>query len=341
MKIWNREDGTENASRTVLEVLNAIRRKLPHDQRQRTKVLSISVDDAWHSCEIELELTPCVVLLVHYGPDHDDQDDDWDVDVEALDVDGAASIVATWVAYYTGMNLDKLADRVVTAQRRLQIISEGWSARGIPVELVDLKIVRARSFWCHQFIPVIARYRTLDDHLDMAIFEVEADSLNEILDEYGSKQISTERAQAKRTLDAIGAHGWIDKLALNAIRLDHDVSEFLQSGGLYRAHHFAPPQLVVLDGHVRASGCDENARHFSWHHDTVKIMERSLPETILHSLPGRPITDVVEHPILTPNLSITRAWVEREYGEQNLMIEFKQPRFLFNRNTGRFWADVS
>ncbi|MCD1623482.1 hypothetical protein [Citromicrobium bathyomarinum] len=341
MKNWNADDGKENAPRRVLDLLDAIEGELSRDQWRRTKVLSIFIDDADHSCEVELELAPYVVLLVYYGPDHDDWDDGWDHDTETLDVVGAAGLVAGWVDYYTEMSLAKLADRMVTTQRRLQILSERWSSQGNPVEFVDLKIVRARSFLCHQFIPVIARYRALDDHLNMAIREVQADSLNEILDTYAFDALSPERAEAARTLAGLGAHGWIDKLAINAIRLEHDVADFLKSGKLYRAHHFAPPQLIVFDGHVRASGWDEGSRNFSWRYDTVKVMEKSLPEAILHSLRGQPITDVIEHPILTPELTITRAWVEREYDWQNLMIEFKQPRFLFNRSTGRVWAEDS
>ena len=175
MKIWNRRDGEKNPSKTVVELLDAIERKLPTEQRQRTRVLSISIDEAWHSCEVEVELTPCVVLLVYYGPDPDDGEDDWDHDVEDLDVVSAANLIAFWIGYYTDMNFNKLAKRIVTAQRRLEIISHRWSAGGTPVEFDNLKIVRARSWTVEQSIPVRVRYRSLNHHLEMANFEVEAD----------------------------------------------------------------------------------------------------------------------------------------------------------------------
>ena len=101
------------------------------------------------------------------------------------------------------------------------------------------------------------------------------------------------------------------------------------------------PQLTALDGHIRTCGRDENNKNFSWRYNKMIIRDKTLPATILQSLPGRPITAVFEHPILSSDLIITRAWVEHDDGEYNLMIEFEQPRFLFNRDTCRVWPEES
>ncbi|MEQ5786269.1 hypothetical protein J3454_00015 [Erythrobacter sp. NFXS35] len=356
MTVWHSKDGRHSASQSALTVLDAIERKQCSIEGRQPKVLSIAIDEEQLSCDVELELVPCVVLLVRFSTEEvgyeeeeeededeeeDDEDkDDCDYDAETRFADRVAYLVSFWVSFGVDMRLEELADRIETTRWRLKIMSERWSANGIPVELEDLRILRTSTWYFHQQTPVIARYRTLNQHLEMESFELEEDSLNDLLDQYGARGIPFERAQVKQTLAALGAHGWIDKLAINAIKLDYDLAEFLRSGLLYQSDHYgARPSLSTFDGHVRAHGWDEDTRAFSWRYDTVKIRNMVLPVTILLRLPGRSITEVIEHPLFTPDLIISDAWVEDEYGEQSLMIRFDQPRFLFCKEAGRVWEE--
>ncbi|WP_420606488.1 hypothetical protein [Novosphingopyxis sp.] len=336
---WHCKDGRESASTTVLSMLDAIENSLSAEHRLRPRVLSILLHDEESLCEVELELIPDVVLLVQFGFDWDDEYLEFDEYVEPLGVDSVAYLVSYWARYEANMRLQETADRMVTTRRRLEIISERLTAQGTPMEFVDLRILRTRTFSINKQLPVITRYRTLDHHLEMEIFETESGSLSQALEEYCVVGYLKYRAALRDKFSALGAHGYIDRLAVNSIELNHNLSDFIKSGGIRKSSGQSGLPIENGDGHVRFLGWKQSSGLFLCNRNTIIIKNRSLPETILNLLPGRPITDLVEHPVLTPDLIITCAWVENRNGSPNLKIEFDQPRFLFCRNTGRIWRE--
>ncbi len=61
------------------------------------------------------------------------------------------------------------------------------------------------------------------------------------------------------------------------------------------------------------------------------------PETVLLKCVGRPITDLLVHAYLSPEMIITHARNVITPSEKHFSIEFTQPLYYFCSASGRYW----
>ena len=141
------------------------------------------------------------------------------------------------------------------------------------------------------------------------------------------------RTQTKARLKSHGADGFIDLIALNLL-LFGDSAKAQTENYLPKLRESDLHQdLKVKCGRIYLEAIDSADVCLIWHDGRVEILDLEIPSTLCDSLPGKPITDLIEHPFLTPEVIIKDLWCIQNYSR----ITFKQPCFFFSRKTGRFW----
>jgi len=96
--------------------------------------------------------------------------------------------------------------------------------------------------------------------------------------------------------------------------------------------------IFAEDGHLQCHGSDPSNCYVTWNRDTVTLRGRTLHEAALALLPGRPVTDLIEHHILSRNMIVTEAVNNFQYGGGSIYVTIEQPRRLFCGRSGRVWS---
>ena len=341
MRTWFPENGRSGAAQIALSVFDQVNREFANCKEPQPKVLSITLNDGdvRRTCEIEVELAKDVVILVRYGATDDDEEEDWYDDPEQHDVAKIVYLLLYWTVALEPEELGELSDRLRAAKTRMAKALLDWSTLGCPLELLDIRPIRTSVHYCHDKTKTMVRFWTLDNELQRAVAELEVDDLSELtahtLEIEADK--AGERQKTKSFLESHGAHGTIDQLAVNMIALHHDVGEVLRSGNLNAYPASKDSIYLCEDGHVSCIGSSPSSPPVSWYDNVVHVKGITLPEATLVASPGRPITSVIGHKVLSSNMIVTRAYVDADWREPMLVIEFEQPRLLFCRHTGRVW----
>lgn len=343
MRTWYPENGRSDAPRIALAVFDETNRQFAQLGGPQPKILSIRLDetDVRRICEIEVELANDVVTLVRYGATDDEDELDWDDDPEMLDVDKIVYLILYWTVGIKHGELTDFSNSLQAAQRRLEQAFLDWSTRGCPLELIDLRLVRTRIHHLNGKIGIIARFWNLNNELRRAVDELEADDIAALTSGQFRRSAAKagERQRIKTFLKSLGAHGTIDQIAVNTIALHHNVAEVLRSRDFNVYPALENPIYLCEDGHVSCIAASPSRPSISWYDNVVHVNGVTLPEAVLFSLPGRPITSVIDHRVLSSNMIVTRAHVDTDSPEPVLVIEFEQPRLLFCRYTGRVWEE--
>lgn len=341
MRTWFPENGRSGAAQIALAVFDEVNREFAKHEGSQPKVLSITLDDddVRRICEIEVELAKDLVILVRYCATDDDEEEDWYDDPEQHDVAKIVYLVLYWTVALEPEELGELSDRLRAAKKRMAKALLDWSTLGCPLELLDIRPIRTRVDYCPDKTKTIARFWTLDNELQRAVAELEVDDLSELTGHRFEIEAdkAAERQKTKSFLESCGAHGTIDQLAVNTIALHYDVGEALRSRNLDAYTSSENPVYLWENGHVSCIGSSPSKPPVSWYGHVVHVEGITLPEATLASLPGRPITSVIGHKVLSSNMIVTRADVDTDWPEPILVIEFEQPRLLFCRHTGQVW----
>lgn len=62
-----------------------------------------------------------------------------------------------------------------------------------------------------------------------------------------------------------------------------------------------------------------------------------MPESVLVAAIGKPVSQLFEHPYLTPDMIVEDASCSQEDGESTLWVRFRQRTHLFCSVSGRQW----
>lgn len=345
VRTWFPENGRSGAAQIALSVFDQVNREFANCEEPQPKVLSITLNDkdVRRTCEVEVELAKDVVILVRYGATDDDEEEVWHNDPEQHDVAEIVYLVLYWTVALKPKELRGLSARLRAARSRLEKALFDWSTLGCPLELFDIRPIGTRLHYGGNRIEVMVRFWTLDNELQRGVAELEVNDFPELTGHRFEIEADKagERQKTKSFLESHGAHGSIDQLAVNMIALHHDVGEVMRSGNLNAYPASKDSIYLCEDGHVSCIGSSPSSPPVSWYDNVVHVEGITLPEATLVSLPGRPITNVVRHRVLSSNMIVTRAYVETDWPKPMLVIEFEQPRLLFCRHTGRVWEEPS
>lgn len=337
VSIWHREYGRQSASDLALEILDDIERKLVAFSDPRPIVWSIRIGAGLrdlHDFEVEVELAPGAILAVRYQS----------VDEESRDPD-ALENQASSVAFHVGEGVKDLAAFGIGALadvlhdlrvRTRKALARCW-ADGIYETLVDIRIVYTEYWLPRDGVTFEITFRCLDDKLRPTIGTLEITDPDCLEAELASSRQALRFAR-KAELARQGADGWVDQLVLNAAAQYGDVAKILR-GELSGAPLWLSQALTIwtTDGHVRCHGWDASNPNFRWNRNSIEILGRSAPDTVLTAMRGQPITQLVEHPVLSNDMVISHAYAKFEFDIHSIHAEFEQPRRLFCGASGRVW----
>ena len=339
MSVWYRQYGSSRASKHTLAILGRIESYLTAVAGPCPPVTSVRIGAGpgdQHDFEVEVELAAGVTLAVRYQ-----SVDEEARDPGALEDQGGAVawLVAESVKEFMGHGAPALADVLHDLRLRTRRTLACWWAEGIHATLEDIRSVRAEHAGPDDDLAVEARLRHLDDRLRPAIRALEAATPDLLGAQIEScKPEMARRSNARAELARHGADGWVDQLALNAIAQRDEVGPALRMIASGRPYGLSEELTVfVRAGHVRCHGWDEVNPSFSWNRDSVIIHGKSVPAVALTALVGRPVSHLVEHPVLSDDMIVTEATARHEYGLHSVRADFEQPRRLFCSASGRVW----
>lgn len=339
-RVWHREHGRGHASIGTLAMLDSIETKLLAFDDPRPCVTSIRIGAGLrdeYDYEVEVELAPGATLAVRYQlVDEDGRDPD-----SLDDSSGAVAWhVAKSVEEFMACGAASLAGQIHGLRLGVRRILAGWWAEGTHVTLVDIRFVRTDHVGRDDAMTVEVRLQDLNDRLRPAIVALQAKRPEHLEGTIAAWRPGiSARFAARAELALQGADGWVDQLVVNAIALQGDdvgtVLRMIASGQPYGLSQ----ELTVFmyDGHVQCHGRDAAHPDFSWNRSSVTIYGESPPDTVLVALNGRPISCLVEHPVLSDDMIITHASAISEFGVHSVTADFEQPRLLFCSASGRVW----
>ena len=257
----------------------------------------------------------------------------WDtVGCDAASIGAAAADVAR---HYISFGADQLADRLHELRMQVRKRLAAVSTIGGGPRLISLRLTGGDWLHSDEF-KVILRVECLDSYLFPDIEELQFDDLPTLgaeLDHWG--QDAAGSYALRHALVREGATGTIDLLTLNAVANFGDVSSTLRALGRgimpWASNHM---ELFGEGGNLWSYGTDP-ASGLSWRansfgHPTV------LPVSVLMASAGRPVTDLITHPMLSADMTIVEASSDPKTG--TLSVEIEQPRWLFCHHSGRAWA---
>jgi len=301
------------------------------------RILSIySFDGGFHhECKIDIQLPGGVVMEV------DSQYSGYNPIPKTLAKasDEAAESVSDIVGYCAMIGFEKLKDRFDDARSALNKLFKQWSNDGdAHIALVDLRM-RIEPYDLRTFdTPVQITISCLSENLVIEKMQIEAwypeSAVDELMEFHA--EIKT-RTRAKARLEMQGADGFIDLIAMNSLLLDGSAKARPESYiGILQKPDLHPDYKVEC-GRLYLEATDVHYDHLEWGDGYIYIYDLQIPSTLCESLPGKPITALIEHPFLTSEIKI-KDITKFCYGPQPFIISFEQPCFFYSRKTGRFWT---
>ncbi len=252
--------------------------------------------------------------------------------------DEAAELVSDFVGYYAHFGFEKLTDKFDDLRSELNKLFEQWSNDGdAHIDLIDLRI-KTEPYWQHTSeTPVQITINCLNEYLLREESDIEVwypeEAVAEVMELHA--ELKT-RTQTKELLKTQGADGIIDLIAMNSLLLDGRIKAKPES---YLVKLREPEQhkdFRVKCGRLYLEATDFYRPSISWYDGYMKLYDVKIPSTIFDSLPGKPITALIEHPLLTSKVIIQNI-VKLFDGKHYYKIEFEQPCFYYCCKTGRFW----
>lgn len=293
-----------------------------------------------HHYETFFELAPGVTASATWDLSEDEKQElhlaRWDT--INSDTAGAGAAAADVARHYLALGADHLADRLHDLRMQVRKQLATLTTLGGGPRLISLRLTGGDWLHSDEF-KVILRLECLDRYLFPEVEELEIDDLGALEAELDHWARDAARSYGLRhALASEGATGTIDLLTLNAVAMFGDVRATLRALG--RGMMPRTPSGIELfgdRGNLWSHGTDP-ASGLSWRasslgHPTV------LPATLLAAYAGRPVTDLITHPMLSSDMTIVDATGDDRSG--TLKVEFEQPRWLFCHQSGRAWERAS
>lgn len=285
--------------------------------------------------ELELELTPGLILPVYCGyldPIEEDLIDD-DIDFHVATVMEGLPICLA--------QRDRLADLVHDARMRSRRFVGAQNAAGFPTRLIDVTLAPYDA-WRGEVEPaLLVHLEDLGPELIPMPWEISIER-TELLEQelaWWRDQFSS-RSDARTELLALGASGRVSQLALNAITHHGDAVGSLRRFAT-ESRFWLPDNtaLLIHDGRVVA-GNGNSSSMFQWNRNGFTVASRYIGPDLLGSAVGRPVTDLVEHPFLSPDMTVTSASNAFVDGVPILTVGLHMPYRLFCSTSGRVWDEA-
>lgn len=336
MRFWSATDGLDGAREDVRQIRDLLDQSFRARGEEVPRMLGVATcatDADEHIYETFLELAPGVVLSVGYGSPEDLDGDE----IPKWKAASAAEEAAPAIRSYLGIGVDRLSDLLHDLRLRARRIIAGSADRSGTGRLVNLRLTA--SGWhapgqCH----VRMRLEGLDGRLRPVTEQIQVDDLNTFDAHVESWARGTaDRDAARRAFALQGASGSIDLLTLNAIWTFADPQAWVRS----LAHPQWPgsPDHVIMfaeAGAYRSHGRDISSA-LSWNRDKIRY-PMLMPSTLLVACAGRPVTDIIEHPLLSREMTVREATCTVVGKNGVLTLEIDQPRLLFCVDSGRMWS---
>lgn len=233
--------------------------------------------------------------------------------------------------------LPLLSDTLHGVRLAARRIISGWWRNGIQARLLDVRLA-PYDCWRGSKDPVLdVLVEGLDDLLNTSVQEFRLENeggLEPELDEVFACLAGRQMARAE--LANVGASGTIDQLALNAIAHFGNVASTLRRFATERLFWLSDSTaLLARDGAVTAgNGTANPAMHIGWRRITVDGSQ--IPESILVASIGRPITDLVDHYLLSPDMIVSDARSSND-GQGSVTFDLVLRDWLFCSVSGRAW----
>lgn len=286
--------------------------------------------------EATLELAQGVEVVIREG-----SVDNCDIDAIAADAVIAAQdslLAAVERALIKAMpQIVSLSEAVHDARlmgRRVLASMAGGSAKA------SLNAVRLTSpdHWSTNDRPeFVVHLDTIGTGLVAEVREIRVPSVDELHEALSKETAALERRHVRRRdLMALGATGSIDQIALNAIDHFGGREETIRRFG--REWRFWLPDgtaLMIDDGCV-SSGNALPDLPVDWAGDWITVDRDQLKLEPSLAI-GRPVTDVVDHPFLSPDIIVTHARKVRDDHRDAAIFMLQLPRKLFCSASGRVW----
>ncbi|WP_294356001.1 hypothetical protein [uncultured Sphingomonas sp.] len=282
--------------------------------------------------QIHFELAPGVVLRTFHGFTEDIEEEGFPFWMAPLAADEAAASIIS----YLNLGSENLSDTLHDLRLRARRILSRRADDGNSGRLIDIQLTAERRTKVSE-PSVRVRLEGLDTQLRGKIDDIPVDDLDTFDDRVGRwSEDMAPRYAARRAFDVAGASGSIDMLTLAAVSTFADPQAWLRSlAGSGWPKHPLNVTVFAHDGAFRSHGHDP-ASDLSWNRDTVRVCV-TLPAATLATCKGRPITDLIEHPMLSSEMTIIDVTNDVFMTESATSIRISQPRLLFCTGSGRTW----
>jgi len=342
MKYWSRRkivggSAPKPITRIGLELVDAIELQ----GREWPKLLRIGRhdnDEDVHRFEVDVELAPGLILPMEHGLT-ETTDEEWDgsendeVSVFDWTMEGVNACLS---------NIEDLSQRVHDARLKVRSIVAGWREKGLPARVVDVHLA-PYDHWRGDSIPQLrVLLETLDDRLEVVVCKLDEFPTGNLeatlVDAYNDL---ADRSPRRDTFMRQGATGQINQVALNAIALFGDVAQTLRRFAT-EGRFWLPDGTCILmrDGMVDA-GNYRDATNILWRANGISVSTAVELRRDVATCVGRPVTELIEHPLLSPDMSVLKAtWDVDHQGDRWLDIDLAMPWRFFCSRSGRVW-DVS
>ena len=335
MKIWKTDaglDGVPDDVRTIHDLLDAAFRSTGEEMPRMVAVAKCETDADQQIYETFFELAPGVALSTTYGLPENIQGTAFPTWEAPLAAEEAELSIRSYMALGVSRLSDLLHELRLSVRRTLAASSRGGGSG----RLVELWLTDCGGY-VHGQHHLKVRVEGIDAHLRPTIEELHLQHMETFDDDIARwSKVMAKRYAAQRDLALQGASGAIDLLTLNAVSTFADTQAWIQSLG--RPGFPASPLNVTVfgeDGRFRSHGKDTTS-DLAWNRDKVTYPVL-VPATVLIACTGRPITDLIQHPMLTDEMIIRDASCTVDGDEPLLTVSIEQPRLLFCTNSGRTW----
>ena len=246
----------------------------------------------------------------------------------SLNVEEAASMVSDHVRACHTMGFEKIAGIFYQAQQLFAKWQEEYNSE---IRLLDA-CISVNEWWRHTSqLPTFINYLCIDEFLCPSMKSIDIYDLDSLFDELHEEfKKYCQRKLAKEGFSRQGAEGEIDLLALKF--LEWSVANDPNASKVKRGIVCNNLGFRVSSGHIYLNCFISHKPKIYVNGDQIKIYEIELPELTLQNSVGLPITDLVEYPLLSPEISV----VEARNDPHGVEFVISQPKYLFIWSSGGY-----
>ncbi|WP_242147017.1 hypothetical protein [Sphingomonas sp. BAUL-RG-20F-R05-02] len=206
---------------------------------------------------------------------------------------------------------------------------------GLPVQLIDVRLTETGEFG--ENIGILLEIETLAHNLRYRTIFLTASDKETLKLKFSYEMDSVKHfVDARSHLKANGAHGTIDLLALNTLkisgRLDCDLRSMIDKLKITNRND---EELFWKFGRITSKSNKYKDVH--WNENCLIINNIVLPDVVCAGALGRPVTDLIEGPAFSSNMMIIKVNTWPEEGLEFSKVTLDLPKYFFNINSNRIW----